>query len=243
MPRLTQVKRFWVRGSGVCVLWFAASILQAQSPQAVLNRAVTEFEQGRFAASAATFDELVKLAPDSAPQLWQRGITLYYAGRYTDCRRQFESHRTVNPNDVENAAWHFLCVAREQSPQAARAALLPVGPDSRAPMRQVYQMFRGEMTPDDVMKAAGSGPEGQFYGHLYVGLYFDAIGRKNLAMPHITIAASDRYAATGGYMHMVARVHLRNLTGINHAGRSTAAAVPFHSGSRVCSAPRRAVHG
>ena len=59
MPRLTQVKRFWVRGSGVCVLWFAAAILYAQNPQAVLNRAVTEFEQGQFAASAATFDELV----------------------------------------------------------------------------------------------------------------------------------------------------------------------------------------
>ena len=26
-----------------------------------------------------------------------------YVGRYDDCRRQFESHRAVNPNDVENA--------------------------------------------------------------------------------------------------------------------------------------------
>ena len=99
--------------------------------------------------------------------------------------------------------------------EQAQAALLPVGPDSRTPMRQVYQMFRGGMSPEDVMKAAGSGPEGQFYGHLYVGLYFDAIGRKDLAMPHITIAASDRYAATGGYMHMVATVHLVTVELVN----------------------------
>jgi hypothetical protein len=35
---------------------------------------------------------------------------------------------------------------------------------------------------------------------------------KDQALEHITIAASDRFAASGGYMHMVARVHLRSLT-------------------------------
>ncbi len=152
------------------------------------------------------------MIPQQAPQLWQRGIALYYAGRYADCRRQFESHRTVNPDDVENAAWHFLCVAREQSPDKARAALLPVGPDSRVPMREVYQMFRGSLTADDVLKAAGTRPDGQFYAHLYVGLYSEAVGRKDLALKHIKEAASDRYAPVGGYMHMVAGVHLKVLT-------------------------------
>jgi lipoprotein NlpI len=197
-------------GSAFVVLWFA-SVLSAQSPQSLLNRAVDEFEQGRFAASAATFDELAKLIADEAPQLWQRGIALYYAGRYGDCRRQFESHRTVNPDDVENAAWHFLCVAREQTPEKARGALLPVGLDPRAPMREVYQMFRGTLTADDVLKAAGSGASGQFYAHLYISLYAEALGQKDLALKHIKEAASDRYASAGGYMHMVATVHLRTL--------------------------------
>src|SRR5579885_1676075 len=93
----------------------------AESPRAVMDRAIADFEAGRIAASAAGFDKVARLAPDYAPQLWQRGIALYYAGRYRDCRAQFESHRTVNPNDVENAAWHFLCVARAESPEKARA--------------------------------------------------------------------------------------------------------------------------
>jgi lipoprotein NlpI len=75
-----------------------------QSPQSILNRAVDDFENGRFSASATAFDSLAKAVPDQAPYLWQRGIALYYAGRFDDCRRQFESHRAVNPNDVENAA-------------------------------------------------------------------------------------------------------------------------------------------
>ena len=187
-------------------------LLLVQSAQAILTRAVTEFENGRFAESAAAFDNLAKAAPDQAPYLWQRGIALYYAGRYNDCRRQFESHRAVNPDDVENAAWHFLCVARAESPANAKAALLPVGPDARVPMREVYQMFRGTRTPEQVLAAAGAQPDGQFYGHLYLGLYFEALGMKDQALEHITIAASDRFAASGGYMHMVARVHLRSLT-------------------------------
>ena len=212
MMQRFSVLRFSVLGAGsaFAVLWFACSVLSAQAPQALLDRAVDEFEEGRFAASASTFDQLAKLIPEQAPQLWQRGIALYYAGRFTDCRRQFESHRTVNPDDVENAAWHFLCVAREQAPDKARAALLPVGHDPRAPMREVYQMFRGSMTGDAVLKAAGDRPSGQFYAHLYIGLYSEALGRKEVALKHIKEAASDRYAPVGGYMHMVAVVHLKS---------------------------------
>ena len=185
-----------------------ASGVAAQQPQALLERAVADFESGRIAESAAGFDALVKLLPSAAPQLWQRGITLYYAGRYADCRAQFELHRTVNPADVENAAWHFLCIARAESAVQARAALLPVGPDSRVPMRQIYEMFRGTLSPEQVLQAAGSQPAAQFYAQLYAGLYFEALRNDRRALEHITAAAADRYADAGGYMHTVAKVHL-----------------------------------
>jgi lipoprotein NlpI len=185
-----------------------AAPLVAQQPQALFERAVADFEGGRIAESAAGFDTLVKAVPSVAPQLWQRGITLYYAGRYADCRAQFELHRTVNPDDVENAAWHFLCVARAESAAKARAALLPVGPDARVPMRQIYEMFRGALSPEQVLQAAGSQPSAQFYAQLYVGLYFEAVRDDRRALEHIMAAAADRYADAGGYMHTVARVHL-----------------------------------
>lgn len=189
--------------------------VHAQDPQRILSRAVADFRIGRFAESAAGFDSLAKLVPDRAPHLWQRGIALYYAGRYNDCRRQFESHRIVNPDDVENAAWHFLCVARAESPAKARAALLPVGPDPRAPMREIYQMFRGTLTAEQVLAAADDEPAAQFYAHLYVGLHSEALGMKDRALEHIKAAAADRYVGVGGYMHMVAQVHLRALQSAN----------------------------
>jgi lipoprotein NlpI len=184
----------------------------AERPHLVFDRAVADFRNGRIAASAAGFDRVARLVPDYAPQLWQRGIALYYAGRYKDCRGQFESHRTVNPNDVENAAWHFLCVARAQSPEKARAALLPVGSDPRTPMKEIYQMFRGAFDPGHLLAAAGGAPEAQFYAHLYLGLYFEALGDRERAREHIAVAAEERFSASG-YMHDVARVHLRLLDG------------------------------
>lgn len=184
----------------------AAQVL-GEDPRAVLDRAVADFLAGRVAESVEGFDRLAALAPSAAPQLWQRGIALYYVGRYDDCRAQFERHRTVNPNDVENAAWHFLCVARLESPERARAALLPVGPDPRRPMREVYEMFRGVMTPDAVLAAAGEEPRAQFYAELYVGLYHEAFGNASEAAAHIAAAAADRFAPAGGYMHAVARIH------------------------------------
>jgi lipoprotein NlpI len=183
-----------------------SALCTAQSARDVMARAVSDFENGRINESVAGFDRVAKMIPNDAPQLWQRGIALYYAGRYQDCRAQFESHRLVNPDDVENAAWHFLCVARLESPEKAKAALLPVGPDSRVPMAEIYRMFKGEVTPEKVLASAGTQVEAQFYGHLYVGLYCEAVGKSDCAREHITAAADGRYSV-GGYMHMVARVH------------------------------------
>jgi len=185
----------------------AAAQRSAEKPGDVLDRAIDDFLAGRVAQSVTGFDRVAVLAPDAAPQLWQRGIALYYVGRYADCRKQFESHRTVNPNDVENPAWHFLCVAHQESPQKARAALLPVGPDQRSPMREVYEMFRGTMTPEAVLAAAGQSPSSRFYAELYVGLYYEATGNQAAALTHLKTAASDQFANAGGYMHRVAVLH------------------------------------
>ena len=184
---------------------------QGVSPRALLDRAVAEFSKGRITESVEAFDELARVAPAEAPYLWQRGIALYYAGRYADCRKQFESHRTVNSDDVENAAWHFLCVARGESPKAARSALLPVGPDSRVPMREIYELFKGSVGADAVLKAAGTRPQARFYAHLYIGLYSEAMGDATRAREQIELAAQPQFADAGGYMHMVAVVHQARL--------------------------------
>lgn len=197
-----------VCAAGLVLLGMAACApASGQTAGELMRQAETDFLAGRVEESMVNFDQVVQLRPDVAPQLWQRGIALYYAGRYEECRQQFESHRLVNPADVENAAWHFLCVAQSDGSDAALAALLPVGRDGRAPMPEIYEMFGGRMSQEDVLAAAGDSPRGQFYAHLYLGLYREALGQSEDARESILLAAADRFAAVGGYMHGVAVVH------------------------------------
>lgn len=188
----------------------AAIAVDPQSPWLYHERAEHQFRAGNFTAACADFARADELSPQRAAHDWQRGIALYYAGRYAEGRKLFELHRTVNPEDVENAAWHFLCVARMDGMEKARADLIVVGADARVPMREVQGLFGGKLTPAEVFQAAEAGAEAErpgprFYAHLYVGLYYEAAGQRPQAEEHIRKAAA--LARYGGYMGEVARVH------------------------------------
>lgn len=181
------------------------------SPQQLFAEAVQLFFAGKPVASAQLFDTLIEQRPDLTPGLWQRGLALYYAGRYDDGRRQFELHRTVNPNDVENPAWHYLCVARATSPEQARAELLPVGHDARVPMREILGLYRGDGSKAEVLAAAAAGDAGQrrnqlCYAHLYLGLYAEAAGDAAAAKDHLLKAAGP--FGMDHYMGRVAKLHV-----------------------------------
>ncbi len=186
----------------------AAEVL---SSSALDRRGDAHLKAGRFDDAIADFDAAIALEPGLEAHHWRRGIAHYYAGRYADGAAQFELHRTVNGNDVENAAWHFLCVARMDGVEAARARLLPVAPDSRVPMMEVLEMFAGRSTPVRVLEVAGAaGGTAQsesalFYAYLYVGLYHEVLGRPEEARAAIGVAATEHTSPY--YMGDVARVH------------------------------------
>ena len=183
-----------------------------QAPHELFSRAVDLFFDAKPVESARVFDQLVVAMPGAEPDLWQRGLALYYAERFGDGRKQFELHKSVNPNDVENAAWHFLCVARLEGVQAARDKLLPVGADPRVPMTQILDLYAGRCEPAAVIAAAQRGePDAQrnqlCYAHLYLGLFYEATGHAEKAREHITRAAGP--FRMDHYMGEVAVVHAK----------------------------------
>ncbi len=177
-------------------------------------RGTEAFKAGRVAESIREFDKAIAAEPRLAPHHWQRGISLYYAGKFDECRKQFESHKTVNPEDVENAVWHYLCVARVSGVETARKGLIPIQADERIPMMEVYAMYRGESTPEKVFAKAREGSPAEkelhvrlFYSHLYIGLFQEAAGGRKEAARNIGIA--EKKYPVGHYMWDVARIHNR----------------------------------
>lgn len=173
-------------------------------------RGEERFRKAQVAESVADFDRQVQLQPDRAAEHWQRGIAYYYLGKYEEGARQFKLHQTVNPQDVENAAWHFACVARtaKQSVETARKSLIPVTGDSRAAMAQIHQMFAGTITPDEVLKVGEkAGGTAKFYADFYVGLYYEVLNRNDESLRLLRFAANNS-SAKNNYMRDVAQVHV-----------------------------------
>lgn len=187
--------------------------LSPRAADAYDHRGSERLKLGEIDAAIADFDRAIELEPAREPGHWKRGIAYYFAGRNAEGRKQFEGYQTVDDNDVENAVWRFLCMAREEGPESAKHELLKIKRDRRVPMMEVYELFAGRATPDDVLAAARAGePEVAelnqrlFYAEYYLGLHAEATGDAAAARRHIEQAVKE-HALPKHYMWDMARVH------------------------------------
>lgn len=175
------------------------------------ERGSEHFKAGNIKESIVDFDRAVAIDPRREPSHWKRGISYYYAGKFAEGRKQFEGYQKFDDNDVENAVWRFLCMAREVGFEKAQADILKIGDDRRVPMRQIYDLFAGKAKPEDVMAAAtapatnGAAHDRLFYAHQYLALYHEAKGDKAEALTHMQKAVEH---PIGHYMWDVAKVHV-----------------------------------
>ena len=195
------------------LFWIAASACAdepLESASEYVSRGMQRFRNNKIAESIRDFDRAAELEPRIAPHLWQRGISHYYAGKFKEGRQQFESHKAVNPHDVENATWHFICVARIDGVEAARKSLIKIDTtrDTRVPMSEVYEFYAGRGSERAVSEAAEEADteRARMYAFLYLGLYYEAAGEVDKARAHMRKAAAARLQ--NHYMHDVAKVHL-----------------------------------
>jgi lipoprotein NlpI len=77
------------------------SLLHPVSSSNLLLCCVEQVMQGNVEASIEDFDAVLALAPRMKPFMWQRGLALYYAGRFQEAAEQFRDDVAVNPNDTE----------------------------------------------------------------------------------------------------------------------------------------------
>lgn len=178
--------------------------------KAYIQRGMTQFKLGNIAASIQDFDQAESLDSTLTPYLWQRGLSYYYANRFAEGVQQFEIDLTVNPQDVEEIVWRYLCMAQLQGAEASRQALLPVRNDPRRIMQSVYELFAGMTLPAQVLAfGAQEGNHGRFYSLLYVGLYYEAAQDSQQAQAYINQAvqvAQTQYRKED-YMAYLAIVH------------------------------------
>src|SRR6185295_9543257 len=154
-----------------------ALTLEPKAADGYQLRGLVHFKAGKIKESIADFDKYIELQPEAKVSHWQRGISCYYAGQFDKGAKQFEGYQEFDSNDVENAVWRFMCMVRAEGIAKARKQILKIGDDKRVPMRQVYDLYKGDLKPEDVLKAAKANNQ-LFYAHLYVGIYYDLLNDK-----------------------------------------------------------------
>jgi tetratricopeptide (TPR) repeat protein len=174
-----------------------------------VRRGMARFKLALIAESIADFDRAEQIDPHIKPYLWQRGLSYYYAEQFAAGAAQFEADLTVNQHDVEETIWRYLCLAQLADP-AAHRSLLEVKHEPRPILRQVYQLFSGKASVADLLAiGATADPAGQFYSHLYAGLYCEAEGQTDLAQTYMNRAVElfrTQYQSDD-YMGYLAIVH------------------------------------
>ncbi len=214
---LLGMARIKLRDNAAAVDAFTAALeLDPMLDAARDSRGDAYLKLGKFTEAIADYDAYLKANAKFAPEHWRRGIALYYAGKFKDGVAQFETHKTVNPEDVENAAWHYLCNAKVAGKEKSQKALIAVTQDTRVPMAEIQKLYAGKLKPEDVLAAAQKvkagtplGTSARFYANLYVGLWYEAEGDAKKTREHLAEAV-EKYKI-GDYMWDVGQAHLQML--------------------------------
>jgi lipoprotein NlpI len=167
------------------------------------------FANGQAAESVAAFDRVIKLQPQLKPQLWQRGLALYYADRYADVVDQLESHQNFNSQDVENSVWHMLSKSRVSSVEEARKGMIEISRDRRIAMPEIYEMFAGRGSVDQVRVSAEKSGDSSttYHASLYIGLFYEMMGEAEKSRSAIESAVKENPFGPTVFMGNVARMH------------------------------------
>ncbi len=208
--------------------------LIAEGAQSLLDG---DFERSRWA-----LDTVVLLDPGSLSALWQRGICLFYMGRFTEAMQQFEMDMSTNGGDIEEVLWHFISkCAKYGFDKAIKSGFIPLRAinNSPPPMERVLSMYKGCTEPDAVIASATGGHDqiiqsyngmnALAYAHYYVGIYYQLRCDYRHARVHLEKACQLNGA---DYMSRVMEVHYNLFT--NTVTGLRLSMPSFKVGERIC---------
>ena len=191
----------------------------AQSPNSIAalsHRGDVFLFLGRFPEAVADFEKMIALDPAEDAPHWRLGIAYYFAGQFAKSARQFEKYHAYDGHDRENGIWKFLAQARAEGIEKARQGMLQYTQFDREPFPELYEMFAGQRTADDVLaevqrKGLSEDHVAVFFANYYGGLNEALLGHREQAIAMLRKAVDDPEARKAGYMWQVARLHWERL--------------------------------
>ncbi len=160
---------------------------------------------GKFAEAEADYKKMSAVKPEVDQSHWRLGIAMYLAGHPEDAAAQFDKYHSFDNVDRENGIWRYLSHRAAFGKEKAREQLLKYEKDDRPPFREVYQLFEGTMTADQVLQSISPDlPESSrqsrlFYAQLYVGLNDAVEDRPESALKSLREAVKNEWPREAGF--------------------------------------------
>lgn len=159
------------------------------------QRAEILFRLGKFPESVADYETATRAGePHDGDSCWELGLAHYYAGDFAKGAAQFARYHEVGPADVENGIWHFLCLAKAEGVEKARAAMVKYTRMREAPFPALWTLYRGEGSVEAVHESIADAlprETSRFYAHYYVGKFHEANGDTEKALEEIRRALAE----------------------------------------------------
>ncbi|CAI7850827.1 unnamed protein product [Closterium sp. NIES-54] len=204
-----------------------------EAARASVRRGMELFVENDVQGSVVEFDRALQLDPSQEPYLWQRGLSLYYLGKFQEAAEQFRKDVAVNPNDTEEVRCGAVrCIVvrtphrlqlilefgsscgfpsplpKPPSPASSPSLIPKLGPHASSSPPPPGSPFCLSVQILAAAAADFGRPSALFYANLYVGLFYESEGDQDQSRRYILEAAQSPYGLrSGDYMAALARVH------------------------------------
>ena len=160
---------------------------------------------GEFEKAEADYLKMVELNPELDASHWRLGIAMFFANHPKQAAGQFDKYNSFDNVDRENGIWRYLSHYRAFGKDEARQQLLRYERDDRPPFKELYRLFDGSLTAEEILKAIpddlpdASRESRLFYSHLYIGMNLVVEGKMDDAKISLRTATLNSWPRKAGF--------------------------------------------
>ena len=137
----------------------------------VNRRGVESFAKGDYQLAIQDYTEVIRLNPKAASALMNRGMANLYAGHFPEAQQDFSQNLELDQTDLYSAIWLYLSRAKSGTDGKDELKTNTAGLNLSKWPGPVIQLYLGQSTPEDVLRAAGSDSDQKCEYNFYVGEY------------------------------------------------------------------------
>ena len=135
------------------------------------RRGVESFAKGDYQLAIQDYTEVIRLNPKAASALMNRGMANLYAGHFPEAQQDFSQNLKLDPTYLYSAIWLYLSRAKSGTDGKDELKTNTAALNLSKWPGPVIQLYLGQSTPEDVLRAAGSDSDQKCEYNFYVGEY------------------------------------------------------------------------